>query len=332
MPGAQVESVVCPALIGRAADLEILERTIGRVMAGRGQTVLLAGEAGIGKSRLMAEAAARAARRGMVELRGACFEADRAVPYAPIAEALRGWPTADADAELAVLVGPAAGDLADLLPDLAARLPARPPVAAVEPAIARHRLFHALFGALTRLAARQPVLVIVEDLHWADDASLAFLQALATRLPAHRLLLALTYRSDEIGPALSHLLAALDRARVAVERRLAPLDADEVAAMERAIVGPARAVTDAGLDRLFRLTEGNPFFVEEALRTLGAPDRWPAGALAVPRTIQDAVRRQAARLSPAARRTASSAAVAGRRFDVGLVQAALGLGAGPGRR
>src|SRR5690606_12678849 len=113
-----------------------------------------------------------------------------------------------------------------------------------------------------RLAAAGPALVIVEDAHWSDDASLDFLGDLARRIATLPILLLITYRDDEISPALAKLLAALDRRRLAGELRLARLDRAGVDEMLRAIWGLERAVRPDFLDAIFSLTDGNPFFIE----------------------------------------------------------------------
>ncbi len=175
------------------------------------------------------------------------------------------------------------------------------------------------------------LLVIIEDLHWSDDASLEWLLYFARQLHGASTLLLLTYRDDEIQPALSKLLAALDRTQFADEFRLSRLTRAEVADMLRAIFDLSRPPTPDFLDTLYSLTEGNPLFVEEVLKSLiasgdifyadGRWDRKPLDELRIPRTIQVAVRQRTDQLSAEAKQLLTLAAVAGRRFDFALLQA-----------
>src|SRR6266516_5844092 len=186
--------VVSPVLVGRGAYLESLERALAQVAGGRGQTVLVAGEAGVGKSRLVAEATTRAERMGFVSLQGHCFEPDRSLPYAPLVDVLRARFAGRSPEAVAHDLGPAAPQLAKLLPELATLLPRLAVTAPPEPEQDKHRLFHALAGYFVGVAG--PALVIVEDVHWSDDASLEFLLHLARQIASYPVLLLLTYRSD----------------------------------------------------------------------------------------------------------------------------------------
>ncbi len=325
--GAADLPIVSPRLIGREAALATLGRALTTVAAGQGQTVLLAGEAGIGKSRLTASIKARADAAGFRTFEGQCFEPDYALPYAPIADLLRthlgGLSGPDAAAQLAA-VGP---DLAAIVPEFAAAAEA-----AGEPD--RNRLLHGLLRYLDHLTAERPALVVVEDLHWSDAASLDLLHGLAGRIAARPILLLLTYRSDEIPDHLGHVLAAFDRRRLATELRLQPLSEADVAVMLRAIFGLGRPVRGDFVRAIYALTEGNPFFVEEIVRALvergdivraeGGWERRPLDELRIPRSVRDAVQQRSAHLSQRARRVLALAAVAGRRFDFGLLQALTG--------
>ena len=176
---------------------------------------------------------------------------------------------------------------------------------------------------------------MIEDLHWSDDTSLEFLHYLARCCASHQFLLLLTYRNDEVHPGLQHLLAQLDRERLAGEYVLARLTRSEVEAMLHAIFAEQRVLPDELREMLSTLTDGNPFFIEEVLKSLltsgeitftdsggvrlllsTAPD----GHLSIPRSVQDAVSQRTRRLSPKARQLLMLAAVAGRRFDVSVLQ------------
>ena len=324
------KSVVCPVLIGRAPAVESLDRVLDSVRNGKGQAVTLTGEAGIGKSRLVAEMKRRVAQLDFVVLQGNCFEPDRVLPYAPLLDLLRAFYAARSTEEIARESGAPASELVKLLPELATLLPNLGPTTPLEPEQEKRRLFQALAQFLMRLAARQPLFVVVEDLHWSDDTSLEFLLYLARRITSQPIFLLLTYRSDEAHPGLGHFLAGLDRERLATELALAPLTLAEVDEMLHAIFDLTRSVRAEFLDALYALTEGNPFFVEEVLKSLiaageifyarGIWDRKPMGDLHIPRSVHDAVRRRVAQLTDPARHLLTLAAVAGRRFDFALLQ------------
>jgi DNA-binding CsgD family transcriptional regulator len=297
---------------------------------GNGHTLLLAGEAGIGKSRLIAEIKTGIRRDTALALQGNCFEPDRSLPYGPLIDALRALLAIISPAELMRDAGTYANEYARLLPELAAYLPP----GAVAPVISaeqeKRRLFEALVQLLTRLSARQPLLFVAEDIHWADDTSLEFLAFLARRLTRLPILLLLTYRSDEQHAQLRHFLAQLDRERLASEIALAPLTPDEVEEMLLVIFELQRPVRHEFLDAMYNLTEGNPFFIEEVLHALLADDeiyysgegweRKPLHDLNIPRSVQDAVRRRSERLSATARQTLAFASVIGQRFEFTLLQ------------
>ena len=202
------------------------------------------------------------------------------------------------------------------------------PLSSSDPEQEKRRLFTALAHFFTSQATRQPVLLIIEDIHWSDDTSLEFLHYLARHCPAYPLLVLLTYRSDEVRPSLRHFLAQLDRERIAQE---IPLVASqrEVEAMLRAIFALPRSSRRELPDPLYALTEGNPFFIEEILTSLiaagdifyvnGQWERKPLGELHIPRSVQDAVS-SVLILEPGCRHVLTLAAVAGRRFDFALLQ------------
>jgi DNA-binding CsgD family transcriptional regulator/tetratricopeptide (TPR) repeat protein len=341
MPLLPDNPIRSPVVVGRAAPLAVLDRAVREALIGQGQVVLVAGEAGIGKSRLIAEVIARFRQLpsrpggppGLV-LTGRCFAPDRAVPYAPLLDL---WQTALAPSPppgLAPALAEAGEAVAGIFPELAgpALSPAHPPPPAPPE---KYHLFRALARVFTRLTARQPLLVVLEDLHWSDEASLDFLLYLARHLAGQPILLLLSYRNDEITPPLATFLAALDREQGTREVILDPLTRAEVDALVRAIFALPRPTQPAFRDALYALTEGNPLFVEETLKSLVAAgeiflagDAWDRRAwseLHIPRTIQVAVQQRMARLSPAAQRLLTVAAVAGRRFDFAVLQMLVGL-------
>lgn len=320
------KSVICPVLIGRAPHLETITKLLDHARQSRSQTLLISGEAGLGKSRLLAEVKSHPAVRGWQVLQGYCFETDRGLPYAPIVDMLRSFAAGQSGPELVEIFGPAAAELGPLLPELAARLPTRP---AAEPD--RHRLFFALAQFCIGLTAGRPLLLLIEDLHWSDESSFDLLLYLIRHLAARPVLFVFTFRSDETGPELTHFLAQLDRSRMAVEVSLSPFNREQVERMVQAIFEQPRPIRAEFLETLVTLTEGNPFFIEETLKSMlmagdiffaedGIWDRKSLPDLQIPRSIHDAVQRRSRQLSPQAGHLLNLAAVAGRRFDFGLLQ------------
>ena len=330
MPILPNQPVSSPILIGRAREAAILQSLIDQTQQGHGQVLLLSGEAGIGKSRLLVEGKRQASEQGFLVLQGTCFPTDRSAPYASLLDLLSSSHTQDLLSLSSANPEPLARELARLFPGLVDHVSSDIASAAVEPEQERRRLFGALSQYFTHLAVKHPVLLIVEDLHWSDEASLEFLHYLARRCARHPLLLVLTYRNDEVHSELRHWLAQLDREHLAQEFVLTPLTRSEVAAMLRAIFDRASPMPASTIEAIYELTEGNPFFIEEILKSLittgaivSAHQMWedqPWNELPIPRSVQDAVHLRLEHVSEAAREVVMLAAVAGRRFDFALLE------------
>jgi DNA-binding CsgD family transcriptional regulator len=320
--------VVAPLIIGRERELEAISALLDQ---GAG-TLLVSGEAGIGKSRLMREALANATARGFRILQGASFDRDHSLPYAPFLDLWRASAAQQPDETRKLLREIAPGFL-HLLPELD-EAPAST-AAPFSPEQEQRRLFHEIASVFAALAEERPLLVLIEDVHWSDETSLELLLFLARRAATTPLLLLVTYRSDDHGAALSHFLAGIDRERLASELSLRSLNQSEVEQQLRAILHLPRPASTFFVRSLHGLTAGNPFFVEEVLRSLIAGgDLYPSAEgwqrksldqLRVPRSVEDAVRRRGAMLSPTAQEVLTLAAVAGRRVDFALLQGLSGL-------
>jgi DNA-binding CsgD family transcriptional regulator len=327
------ELVVCPVLIGRTSELAALRLCVEQGKSGKGRVALLCGEAGIGKSRLVAELKTEAVAQGFQSLQGHCFPSDRSCPYAPLLDLLRSIFLHTPAAQLTIDVAPFARELMPLLPEVTQMFPdlaMLPPLPALEPEQEKRRLFAALARFFLTQAATRPLLLIVEDVHWSDESSLDFLHYLARHCAAQPLLVVLTYRSDELGPGLGRWLAELDRAHVTREIVLSRLTRSETATMLGAIFDLRQAWHAETLNTLYELTEGNPFFIEEILKSLvavgeivcsnGSWECKPLGTWHIPRSIQVAVKLRADQVSASARQVLLLAAVAGRRFDFAVLQ------------
>ncbi len=328
--------IICPVLIGRDQELAALGHLLNQTSSGQGQMLLLCGEAGIGKSRLVAELKTSSTAQGFHVLEGKCFPTDLTYPYAPLRDLLHSCFASLSPASIIAAVGPFARALAPLLPERVSLLPALaslPPLPPLDPEQEQRRLFAALADFFIRQTGLRPLLLIVEDVHWSDDSSLEFLHTLARQMTGRPLLLVCTYRSDDVHPRLSRWLAQLDRERFGLEVTLTRLSRSETEAMLRAIFAAQQVIAGELLETLWRLTDGNPFFLEEVLKSglssggiTFTESGWvhflPAAArqVAIPRSVQDAVQQRARRLPQQARQLLTLAAVAGRRFDVRVLQ------------
>ena len=324
--------VVCPRIIGRDSQIAAIRDVLESVRRGSGQVALIVGEAGVGKSRLLREMTDVARDAGFFVLRGASFESERSIPYAPLLDLVRLFAASSAPAVVRHVLGPAASELVSMFPELRSILPDAPTAASSDPESDKRRLFGALSQAITILARTQQVFLSFEDVHWTDDATLDLIFHLARSHSSRPVGIALTYRDEEMGPRLTRLVADLERAGLATTFPLRTLDRSGLEEMLHAIFGGDETLGPDFVRQLHALTEGNPFFVEETLKSLViAGDLSPNGngtwrarpfeRVRVPQTAIEAVRRRLASLSAPARGVASTAAVAGRRFDFELLQA-----------
>jgi DNA-binding CsgD family transcriptional regulator/tetratricopeptide (TPR) repeat protein len=305
--------VSSPRFVGRQAELTRLETIWKTAVADEvAATVLVSGEAGVGKTRLVAELAERLGEPSLV-LTGSCIEVvDRALPFGPIVQALRALhrgldaPTLDA------VIGPARDDLAALVPELHG-------VASEEdPQLGTTALFEQVLGVFERLGDRTPTLLVLEDLHWSDRSTRDLFVYLARSLHATRVVLLGTYRSDDLHRRhpLRSALTELDRAGIVERVELARFDRDELRELITAIVGgdPSTEL----VDRTYERSDGNAFFAEELL---AADDS--DGALS--ESLREIVLARVDTLSPAAQEVLRGAAVIGRRADHRLLAALMQL-------
>ena len=327
-------STLAPRMIGRQAEMETLRAYLDLARAGTGRVVFLAGDAGVGKSRLLREFLAHIATHDGVEaLEGHCYDEDPVVPYGPFVDAIYSFMRVHGAEAIARAAGPRADDLAPLFPELAPEGPAAPPV---EPQSHKRRLFEALYRVLQPQSGQRCRLVVLEDLHWLDQTSGEFVQYLARAIARERILVLATYRSDELHRRhpLTHLIAQLNRERLYQEVRLAPLSSAEVARMLDATL--QRALPSALVGALYRHTEGNPFFVEEVLKALVEHGQLDAmidtahlgGAVdhpAIPVSIKDSILSRTVDLDATTDEVLGYAAVVGRHFGFDLLLRLTGL-------
>jgi class 3 adenylate cyclase/DNA-binding CsgD family transcriptional regulator len=327
------EPVIGPAtpFVGRTGELALLAERLAAAVAGQGSVVLLLGEPGIGKTRLLEELAATARTQGVPLLWGRCYEGEGAPAYWPWVQVARAYVSAHDAETLRRQMGPGAADIAQVVPEVRQALPDLPVPPPLEPEQARFRLFDSVAHFLKSATAEQPLVIALDDLHWADKPSLLLLQFLARELAGTRLLLLGAYRDVELDRQhpLAETIAALRRERLHERIPLRGLAAEEVTALVRDAAGTE--LDDAGrrlAAALHAETEGNPFFVQEVLRHLEESGRmivrdgrWvhvsaDIGALGLPEGVREVIGRRLSRLSETCNGALSVAAVIGREFDL----------------
>ena len=314
---------------GRDAECDSIAREWERAKHGATRVVLVTGEPGIGKTRLLAECAHRAVADGAVVLGGRCDELIGA-PYQPFAEALRAQLRVEgAGAEL----GPLANELSRLVPDVQRLVPGLDPPLSADPDAERHKLFDAVRAWLTAAASRGLVLVL-DDLHWADLSTLVLFRHVVLTDPVPSLLVLGTYRDTEIGRShpLAAMLADLRRSVDVNRTKLEGLDEVEVAELVAAASGRELDPAGHSLARALQAeTAGNPFFVSEVLRHLddsGALDwddstaRSESPAFGLPEGVREVVGRRLGALPTETQEALAAAAVVGADFALDVVASA----------
>src|SRR3954470_11621802 len=321
-------------MVGRAEELDRLLSHVDRAAGGRSSAVLLAGDAGVGKTRLLDELAARATDRGVRVLVGHCVDlGDVGLPYLPFVDLLR--PVAS-DPDLApaaagnpVLAGLLAGRPGTLVPvpppgegrDLGRPLPNR---AAPQPVDdGRLQLFESVAGLICELAAAAPLLILLEDVHWADRSSRDLLRYLLARLVDEPVTVVASYRADDLHRRhpLPPLLAELVRLPGVERIELAPLPDDDVGALVRSLAAREGGLSRSAVDDVVARAEGNAFYAEELVAARLHGEALPLG-------VSDVLLARVEQRSPATQQVLRIAAVAGRRVRHELVAAVGGLATG----
>lgn len=338
LPGSLRSTSTYP-FVGRAAELEKLRSLMPRADGEGRRVALLAGEPGVGKSRLVREFAAEAARDGALVLYGSCDAAVR-TPYGPFVEALERLLRVTDVAELRAALG-GGGDLIRLIPDLPTLVGELPDPVEADPDTERHRLHTAVADLLANVSRGRPILLVVEDGHWADAPTLLLMRHLARAAWSARLLLLATFRDTEadLPPGLSETLADLRRSDDVVRMRLAGLSGAEVSDLVNRAAG-----SEAGPDPELRelasaihdLTGGNAFLVCELWRALAETGMveiaggrvrvtGPLSELGTPESVREVVSQRLSRLAPRTTELLELAAVAGPEFALAPIGRAAGL-------
>ncbi|MBU2611279.1 MAG: tetratricopeptide repeat protein [Chloroflexi bacterium] len=320
-----------PPFVGRTRELNVLLARWEEAIRGKSGLVLIGGEAGIGKTRLSEEFASTVRWRGAVVARGRCYEPERVLPYQPIAEVLCDL---SQGGDVRALPAWVQVELARIVPMLRQTLRSsghgsahefgpgrqgaegRSPYVLSDAGARQAVLFHAIVAFVRHFAARTPLLIVLEDLHWASDSTLAGLHYLTRQIANAPVLIVGAFRSEEAGEAHALTIMAGELAREGLAQHLAlePLSADAVAELVRRV--RERSSSAEWVSRLYAHTEGNAFFLIETLRAL---DEEGGGSLPVPGTVRALIQARLSRLSASTRNFVACAAVAGRAFDFDIV-------------
>ncbi len=318
-------------LIGREQEFARLKGLLSQAIAGQGSMVMIGGEPGIGKSHLARALVEEARRRGALGAIGHCYEMEGAPPYAPFLEMLDYILRMAPRESLRHSLGDHASEVARLFPELREMYPEIPPPIQLPPEQQRRYLFNAFRSFVERAACTTPLVVVFEDLHWADETTLQLLHHHAQSLSTTPMLVICTYRDMELDAThpFARTLETLMRKKLAARLPLRRLPMGEVGEMLAALSGqtpPAFLV-----HVIFEETEGNPFFVEEVFRHLAEEGRLfdPTGKwlpdirierLQVPESVRLVLGRRLGRLSETTRRVLTTAAVIGRSFSLRLLE------------
>src|SRR5215468_2071669 len=314
--------------VGRVGEREALAAHIAAAQQGRGCVILVSGEPGVGKTRLVEEAVARVAP-GRV-LWGRCQEIEGAPAFWPWIQVLRAYVRATPGDRLRAELGDDVAELARLVPGIRTRCPdvAAPQEETLDAETARFRLFDAVAMFLRTIAATELLVLVLDDLHWADHESLLLLAFVARELREQRLLVLGTYRETELRQAAAAAGVLGDLARASRRLELAGLTSEDVGQYVSAACG--RMPTTETVEAILRATAGNPFFVTEVVQLLHSQGRLDESApgswrLDIPEGVRETIRRRVEPLSDTGRRVLAAAAVIGREFDIDLLARVVGL-------
>ena len=303
--------------------MAVLEAALAAACGGQGQLIFLEGEPGIGKTRLLQELTASAGDHGVQVLWGRCYEGEGAPPFWPWIQILRRYLTSSTAETLQAEIGAGAAALAQVIPEIRQRLDDLPSLPALEPAQERFRFFDSFTTFLKNAAQRRPLVLIFDDLHWADTPSLLLLQFVAREVPTTPLCIVGTYRALALEPhhPLTHACGELARIPTQQRLHLQGLSQPEVAHFLALTTGVAPA--EPVVTSLHQRTEGNPFFLTEMVRLLLTEDGaaafctpQAASRLVLPQSVREAIGLRARPLPSPCQHLLRLASVMGRTFEV----------------
>jgi class 3 adenylate cyclase len=312
--------------VGREKEMDELRAGLEDSLSGRGRLLMLVGEPGIGKTRTSEELATYASLRNVQVLWGRCYEGEGAPAYWPWVQLVRSYIHDRDPQDLMTEMGPGAADIAEVVSEVRERLPGLPTPPTLEPEQARFRLFDSITTFLKNGAKRQPLVLVLDDLHWADKPSLLLLQFLARELRGGRLMVLGTYRDVELRRQhpLSQTLGELAREGLSqriVLRGLTKRDVARFLEITSGVKPPEGLVT-----AVYQETEGNPFFVNEVVRLLVAdgrlerPEEVKSWSVTIPQGVREVVGRRLDHLSDECNRVLTIASVIGREFGLDALE------------
>ena len=312
-------------LIGRSADLALLSRSLDEAAKGSGRTVFIVGEGGIGKTRLAAALAERAQKKGWMAVSGRAYPVETGVPYAVFSDALVPLMRSMDPSHLSVLTRGGVSEFSQMFPNLSPASDRPRQSTGADPAEIKARLLWSFTQFLGRLAAKQPLFVLLDNLQWADASSLELLHFVARQSDAQRVFLVGTYNDADrdSNAVLRNTEQSLLRLGAVTIHKLTPLSHPDVEELVHQMFGAEKGATGHFTSLLYGWTRGNPFFVEETLkslvesRALSRVDShwtgWEIDKLQLPASIRDVLKARVERLSPHARTVANLGAVIGTR-------------------
>ena len=326
-----LDRIVRGRLIGRSQEMVEAQTMWNQTVAAQGQLLLVSGEPGVGKTRLVEELVTQAHVSGGRVLSGASY-AEGGSPYAPFRMILRDALNDDVLTDVFDIPDDVLADLLTLVPEYRARYPELPDMNPGDPQVERQRLLDNIAHYFNLLSSRAPLLLVIEDAHWADSGTISLMLHLARSCTRQRLMMAITYREVEIveARALHRALLDLQRERRAARIKLSRLDKEGTRELMATLFD--EEITPEFLEGFYRETEGNPFFIEEIAKALVESGqltfedgRWhhpPIEELGIPQSIQVAVQTRASALSELSQKILEQAAVLGRVFDLPALELA----------
>jgi class 3 adenylate cyclase len=312
--------------VGREKEMDELRAGLEDALSGRGRLLMLVGEPGIGKTRTSEEMATYARLRNTQVLWGRCYEGEGAPAYWPWVQVIRSYVHDREPKELMSQMGPGAADIAQVVSEVKERLPGLPAPPTLEPEQARFRLFDSITTFLKNASGVQPLVLVLDDLHWADKSSLLLLQFLARELRGSRLLVLGTYRDVELRRQhpLAQTLGELNRESLSQRILLRGLSEHDVARFIEMTSGSAPP--EALVEAVYRETEGNPFFVNEIVRLLVADGRMERAeevtswSVTIPQSVREVVGRRLDHLSNDCNKVLTVGSVIGREFGLRILE------------
>ncbi len=323
---AQIEG---STFVGREREMGELNKALEEALTGQGRLVMLVGEPGIGKTRTAQQLASYAETLGAQVWWGRCYEAEGAPSYWPWVQPIRSYVQQADPQQLTSEMGPGAADVAELVPEIHGKLPDLEPPPVLEPEQTRFRLFDSVTGFLKNAARSQCLMLVLDDLQWADRSSLRLLEFLAREMAASPILVIGTYRDVELSRQhpLSETLAQLSREPVFQRVLLRGLSPEDAAPFIEAVtsIQPHPSLAEI----IYAHTEGNPYFMTEVVHLLSEQDALtaPAGETAghleirIPEGVREVIGQRLNRLSEDCNRMLSTASIIGREFDFELLRA-----------